>query len=96
MYTHIPELHKNDIRLTPVEGELIWIGVSDDDTPTPIDRTNAKNFKHCYIYLYKGRLVFELITDYKTDNREYYYIPDEDLFRIEKDHYGIRFTQDMQ
>ena len=95
MYTRIPELEQEDVQLTPMDGEQLWVGISDADYTLPIDREQAKKFRRCYIYIYNGRRVFELL-DHNKNKTTYYYVPDEDLARIEKHDYSMRLTQDMQ
>lgn len=73
-----------DIHLTPLH-EKFLIGIIKDQIPSiPIPRGNTTCFDSRPVYLYKGRRVFSMIDDYKKQKLSFYYIPDDELYMVEK------------
>lgn len=85
MYDLIPEIHdENDIHLVRMP-EQIWIGVIEKLNPSPpVPRKKTTCFSKRPVYMYRGRRIFSMVHDHSTGMYDFYYIPDEELFFIEK------------
>ena len=85
MYDLISELHDEmDIRIIPLQ-EIIWIGVIEKMNPSPpVPRRRTTCYSRRPVYLFKGRRIFSMVRDCEKNELDFYYIPDDELFFIEK------------
>lgn len=74
----------DDIRLTALS-ESIWIGVIEKMNPSPpVPRKSTTCYSRRPVYLFKGRRIFSMVRDYEKNELDFYYIPYDELFFIEK------------
>ena len=85
MYDLVSDLTSlDDIRLTALS-ESIWIGVIEKMNPSPpVPRRRTTCYSRRPVYLFKGRRIFSMVRDYEKNELDFYYIPYDELFFIEK------------
>ena len=85
MYDLVNDLTSlDDIRVTTLS-EVIWIGVIEKMNPSPpVPRRRTTCYSRRPVYLFKGRRIFSMVRDYEKNELDFYYIPDDELFFIEK------------
>lgn len=85
MYDLINDLTSlDDIHLTTLS-ESIWIGVIEKMNPSPpVPRRRTTCYSRRPVYLFRGRRIFSMVRDYEKNELDFYYIPDDELFFIEK------------
>lgn len=85
MYDLIEDLDdEDDIRVIPMQ-EYFWVGVVEQMSPSPpIPRNRTRCYSKVPVYLYKGRRIFSVVSDWNTGKKDFYWIPFEELIFIEK------------
>ncbi len=85
MYDLVNDLTSlDDIRVT-ILSESILIGVIEKMNPSPpVPRGRTNCYSRRPVYLFKGRRIFSMVRDYEKNELDFYYIPDDELFFIEK------------
>lgn len=86
MYDLVLDLQdKTDICLISTQ-ESIWIGVVEKMNPSPpVPRRRTTCYSRHPVYLYNGRRIFSMVRNYKKNELDFYYIPDNELSFIERD-----------